>query len=99
MPAPRHPLRKHILALFRRGELVSVAEAVLICDASRQAVARWLKLEGLDIETRRMAYIARLRSRAMSDMDAAPARRLSKSEQRAITEKAVREFNERQRKR
>ena len=96
MPAPRHRLRSHIIALFKRGELASVREAELICDASRQAITKWLKLEGINIEARRLAYIARQRSRAMSEIDsAALIRRPSKAEQRAITEKAVREFNKR----
>lgn len=96
MAARRHPLRKYIVALFRRGDLVSVREAELICDASRQAIAKWLRLEGIDIEARRLAHIARHRARAMSDIDSRPLmRKPSKTERRNATERAVREFNER----
>lgn len=97
MAARRHPLRKYIVALFKRGELVSVREAELICDASRQAISKWLRLEGVDIESRRLALIGRLRSRAMRDIDARPLRKPSKTEQRAQADKAVREFNARNR--
>lgn len=93
MAAPRHPLRSHIITLFRRGDLVSVREAVLICDASRQAVSRWLKLAGVDVETSRLRYIARQRSRAQLIAEGmAPRRRRSKAELREIAEQAVREF-------
>jgi hypothetical protein len=64
MAARRHPLRSHIVTLFRRGDLVSVREAVLICDASRQAISKWLRLAGIKRENTRMAYIARQRRRA-----------------------------------
>jgi hypothetical protein len=81
MPARRHPLRSHIVTLFRRGDLVSVREAVLICDASRQAISKWLRLAGVDIEARRMAYIARQRTRAQRIADDLPARRRPSKEQ------------------
>lgn len=97
MAAARHPLRFHIITLFRRGELVSVAEAVLICDASRQAVNRWLRLAGIDIGRARLRYIARHRDRASRIMEDKPPRRgPSKAEMRKATEKAIAEFNARQ---
>lgn len=96
MPARRHPLRAFVIALFRRGEIVSVREAELICDASRQAIRKWLKAEGIDISARRLQRISVLRSRAMADLDSGPlVRRPSKAERQAITDKAVREFNKR----
>jgi hypothetical protein len=64
MAARRHPLRSHIVTLFQRGDLVSVREAALICDASRQAISKWLRQAGIDIEASRLAYVARLRTRA-----------------------------------
>lgn len=97
MAARRHPLRTYIVALFKRGELVSVREAELICDASRQVIHRWLKREGIDIGVRRMGRIARLRAKAMADLDAMPARRISKAELRKQTEKAVLAFNRKNR--
>ena len=94
MPARRHPLRSHIVTLFRRGDLVSVQEAVLICDASRQAISKWLKLAGIDIEATRMAYVARQRRRAQLIAEGRPPRRRpSKAELRSQADKAVREFH------
>jgi hypothetical protein len=83
MAAARHPLRSHIVTLFRRGELASVREAVLICDASRQAVSKWLRVAGIDIEASRMAYVARQRSRAQLIAEGkSPRRRPTKAEMR-----------------
>lgn len=94
MAAPRHPLRSHIITLFRRGDLVSVAEAVLICGASRQAVSKWIKREGINIEARRLARIARLATTAQRYVDGLPPRRKpSKAEMRRTTDDAVRRFN------
>ncbi len=47
-----------------RGEIVTIREAALICDATPQAIRKWVKAAGIDIEARRLAYIARQRSRA-----------------------------------
>jgi hypothetical protein len=94
MGAPRHPLRSHIVALFQRGDLVSVAEAVLICGASRQAISKWIKAEGISIETRRLVRIAKMTTNAQRYLDGlAPMRRPSKAEMRRTTEEAVRRFN------
>lgn len=81
MAAARHPLRSHIVTLFRRGDLVSVREAVLICDASRQAISKWVKAAGLDLEVSRMAYIARQRSRAQLIAEGKPPRRRPSKDQ------------------
>ena len=97
MPARRHPLRSYIVALFKRGELVSVREAELICDASRQAITKWLRREHIDIGVRRLDRIGRLRAKAMTDLDDMPVKRLSKAELRKQTEKAISEFNRRNR--
>jgi hypothetical protein len=94
MAAPRHPLRNHIIALFRRGDLVSVHEAVLICDASRQAISKWLRTERIDIEARRLAYLARLRTRAQGHVDGlSGAPRLSAKKRWREAQQAVRRFN------
>jgi hypothetical protein len=90
MAAPRHPLRSHIVTLFRRGDLVSVAEAVLICDASRQAISKWVKAAGIDLEASRMAYVARQRSRAQLIAEGKPPRRRpSKDEMRETIAQAI----------
>jgi hypothetical protein len=95
MAPPRHPLRSHIIALFLRGELVSVHEATLICDASRQAVTKWLKAEGINVEARRMAYLAKRRTIAERHLDGLPPlRRPSKAQMRSDLQKAMRRFNE-----
>jgi predicted HTH domain antitoxin len=94
MAAPRHPLRSYIVGLFQRGELVSVAEAVLICDASRQAISKWIKAEGINIETRRLARIAKLTTNAQRYVDGLPpSRKPSKAEMRRDLAKAMRRFN------
>lgn len=82
--APRnHPLRSHIVTLFRRGELASVREAVLICDASRQAISKWIRAAGIDIETARLGFIARQRTRAqMVAENKAPRGKPSKAQMR-----------------
>lgn len=96
MAPRRHPLRKHIVTLFVRGELVSVQEAVLICDASRQAISRWLKAASIDIGVKRLAWIAKQRARAWECEDGKPAaRRPSKLQMRKDLERAVAQFNKR----
>jgi hypothetical protein len=99
MAAPRHPLRSFIIALFKRGDLVSVHEATLICDASRQAISKWVKAEGIDIEAHRLAHVSRLRTIAQRQMDGLPAlRRPTKAQMRKIAAKAVKDFNRAQQK-
>jgi len=94
MAPPRHPLRLHIVSLFRRGELVSVHEATLICDASRQAITKWLKVEGIDVEAHRLAYLAKRRTAAERHLEGLPPlRRPTKAQMRAEIERAVRSFN------
>lgn len=95
MPQARHPLRSHVVALFKRGELVSVGEAVLICGASRQAVHKWLKAEGINIEARRLAHLAKLRTAAERVLEGLPPlRRPTKAQQRKHLAKAIARFNE-----
>jgi hypothetical protein len=96
MAAARHPLRSHIVTLFRRGDLVNVREAVLICDASRQAISKWVKAAGIDLEASRMAYIARQRSRAQLIAEGKPPRRRpTKREMRAAADQALEAWNRR----
>lgn len=99
MAAPRHPLRSLIVEMFRRGDLVSVHEAVLICDASRQAVTKWVKAEGIDIDARRLAKLAKLRTLAERRLDGLPAaRKPSKAYLRRVAAKALKDFNRAQHK-
>jgi hypothetical protein len=94
MAAPRHPLRSYIIALFKRGDLVSVHEATLICDASRQAISKWIKVEGISIEAHRMAHIAKLRTAGQRHLAGLPAmRRPTKAQMRKELEQAMRRFN------
>ncbi|SRR6266404_1847025 len=95
MAAPRHPLRSYIIGLFRRGELVSVHEATLICDASRQAISKWVKADGINIEARRSAYIVRLMVKAQRYLEGLPAiRKPTKRQMRRDLAKAMRGWNE-----
>jgi hypothetical protein len=94
MAPQRHPLRSYVLDLFRRGELVSIAEAVLISGASRQAVTKWIKAEGISIEARRLARIAKHRTNAQRHLDGLPPlRRPSKGQMRKDADKALRDWN------
>lgn len=52
------------MALFERGEIVSVKEAMLIGDVSRQAVSGWLRAARIDIAAKRLERVARLRTQA-----------------------------------
>lgn len=98
MAARRHPLRSHIIGLFQRGEIASIREAVLICDASRQAVAKWLRVAGIDIEARRMGYVARQRERAQRILEGKPPpRRPSKAQMRKQIADAMAETKRRSR--
>jgi hypothetical protein len=95
MAPARHPLRSYVIDLFRRGELVSIAEAVLICGASRQAVTKWIRAEGINIEARRMGRIAKYTTNAQRHLDGlAPLRRPSKAQMRRDLAKAMRKWNE-----
>jgi hypothetical protein len=95
MAPPRHPLRSYIIGLFRHGDLVSVQEATLICDASRQAITKWLKAEGINIEAHRLAYLAKRRTNAQRYLDGLPpTRRPSKAQMRKELAEAMRRFNE-----
>lgn len=94
MAAHRHPLRSYIMTLFKRGDLVSVHEATLICDASRQAISKWVKAEGLNIESHRLAHISRLRTAAQRQLDGLPPlRKPTKAQMRASMAKAIERFN------
>lgn len=81
MPAHRHPLRYHITTLCRRGDIATVAEAVLVSGLSRQTISRWLRLERIDLKTARMHYVARQRSRAQLIADGKPPRRRPSKDQ------------------
>lgn len=94
MAPPRHPLRSYVITLFLRGELVSVYEATLICDASRQAITRWLKAEGINVEARRLAFIAKRRTAGQLQIEGkGPVLGPSKSQRRRELEQAMRRFN------
>src|SRR3569833_894338 len=98
MPQRGHSLTSALIQhSLMRGDLVSVREAELICDASRQASTKWLRREHIDIGVRRLDRIGRLRAKAMTDLDDMPVKRLSKAELRKQTEKAISEFNRRNR--
>lgn len=83
--------------MFRRGELVSVAEAVTITGASRQAVTRWLNTEGIDVGVRRLAWLAKRSTNAQRYLEGLPPmRRPTKEQMRKTLDKAMRDFNAKQ---
>lgn len=95
MAPPRHPLRRYVVSLLERGELVSIREATMVCDASRQAISRWVKEARVDLEVRRGAYVARLRTNADRYLEGlAPTKRPSKRQMRKIAAKALKDWNE-----
>ena len=94
MAAPRHPLRSYIIGLFRRGDLVSVHEATLICDASRQAISKWIKSEGIDVEAHRLAHLAKRRTNAQRYLQGMPPlRKPTRAQMRKTLDDAMRRFN------
>jgi len=95
MAPPRHPLRSYVIALFRHGDLVSVREAVQVCGASRQAVSKWIKSEGINIGARRMSRIAAYATNAQRHLDGLPpVRPPTKRQMRKSLQEAMRRFNE-----
>jgi hypothetical protein len=94
MPQRPHPLRSYVLTLFKRGDLVSIHEATLIADVSRQSVHKWLKAEGINIDARRLARLAKLRTNAERYLDGLPPlRRPTKAQMRKQLAKAIERFN------
>lgn len=94
MAAARHPLRSYVIGLLKAGELVSVAEAVLVCDASPQAVRKWIKADGIDVEARRLAHVAKFSTNAQRYLEGKPAlRKPTKAQMRDQLERAIERFN------
>lgn len=95
MPAHRHPLRHHVMTLFRRGDLASVAEAVLVSGLTRQTISRWLRMDRVDIASSRLRYVARQRDRAQRIVEGLPPRRRpSKQQMRKVIADAMAEDGE-----
>lgn len=95
MAPARHPLRSYVVGLFRSGELVNVREAVQICGATRQAITRWLKHEGINVQAHRLCRIATLATNAQRYLDGLPPlRRPTKRQMRQELEQAMKRFNE-----
>jgi hypothetical protein len=99
MPTPRHPLRPYVIWLFRKGELTSLREASLICDASEQAIMVWLKREDIDIGRCRLERLARFRVNAQGMMKQAAGQKRTGKQRRRETIEAVKRFNDVQAKR
>jgi hypothetical protein len=99
MPTPRHPLRPYIIWLVRKGELASLREASLICDASEQAISVWLKRENIDLGRCRLERMARFRVGAQGAIRQATVRKPTGNQRRRDTLEAVKRFNDVQAKR
>lgn len=69
------------MTLFRRGELASAGEAVLVSGLSRQTIGRWLRMERINAASARLRYIARQRDRAQRILEGKPPRRRPSKEQ------------------
>jgi hypothetical protein len=98
MPLPPNPLRDQVLTLARRGEIATATEAAWIAAVSRQVAHRWIAAAGIDLEACRARRIALLRRQAERIAEGKPVRHRTKAQQRAAAEKALRDWNERQRK-
>lgn len=71
---------------------MSVREAALVSDASPQAIRKWLKAARIDIEARRLAYVARQRDRAQRIAEGKPPLRIqSKAQMRKMIADAMAE--------
>jgi hypothetical protein len=90
----RHPLRDYIIGLFASGQLASIQEAALVCDASRQAIAKWIREAGIDVEARRQQYLAKRRTNAMRYLEGKPPKRKpSKRFLRRVADQAKRQWD------
>lgn len=94
MPTPRNEFKHHVLMLYRRGQLATIAEGAVMATVRRQTVARWLREAGIDIALTRGRFLIMLRKRAQRIAEGKPPlRRRTKAEWRQIGEKAVADFN------
>lgn len=94
MSRSRHPLRKWVEAMYRRGELTSASEGAAIASVPRQTIARWLREAEIDIHATRRRYIARNQLRAQRYLDGKPpAKRPSKKFLRRVAARALKDWN------
>lgn len=82
------------MTLYRRGELASVREGMVVAGVPRQTIHRWLREAGLDLKRCRLRWLARQHERAERQADQRPRLRPSRHRMRQRAERAVREFNE-----
>ncbi len=73
------PLRSHVVALYRRGELATLEEGALVAGVTRSAIRAWLRTVGVDWMRARAHYVARQRSRAIAAAEGRIVRRPSKA--------------------
>lgn len=96
MPSHRHPARSLLMSLYRRGELTSIAEGVIVASVPRQTVGRWLREDGIDVGACRLKNLARMHMRAERHIEGKPARRpMTKRQLRAAAARAQREWSRR----
>ena len=76
------PMRAHLVALYRRGELATLEEGALVAGVTRSAIRAWLRSAGVDWMRARLDYVARHRSRAVAVCEGRIARRPSKAQMR-----------------
>lgn len=84
---PPSPMRKYVLALYRRGELATLDEGALLADVSRQRVRAWLAAAGIRWEIERQRFLAKQRSRIADAAAGITRRRPSKSDMRRTIER------------
>ena len=87
-------LRRALIDLLRGGE-ITMGEAARFAGVSRQAVAKWCALEGIDPGRRREARIGRRVLAVMRLLEERPVRRPSKRSLRRRADEAHVEWQQR----
>lgn len=95
-PLP-NPERDHVLMLYRRGTLATLAEGAWLAGVTRPLVLRWLRAARIDWKAARQRYIAELRRRAAAIASGKPVKRRTKAEMRSKAVQAMADFNAKRR--
>lgn len=86
-------MRRHVVDLYRRGELATLGEGAVVAGVSRACVHAWLKAEGVEWHRNREHRLARLRRHAVAAAEGRTLRRPTKAEMRREGERAKREWD------
>jgi hypothetical protein len=82
-------MRDFVVSLCRRGMLASLAEGALIAGVNRRRVMAWLDAAGLECRRSRLAYVAKMRTRAVDQCEGKPTRKaMTQAQRRAMADRA-----------